>query len=177
MDIFSQHTRSRGNTVSWIIGFVAVIGLVVLAAYGSQYFGAKPASDEREVKTENSENNAAGTVPEGMDIGNDFPAERADTGTENLGQEVRTFEVHGSMFKYDLKELRVREGEVVKIVFINDEGFHDWVLDEFDVRTEKIGAGKTAEVTFTASKKGTFEYYCSVGTHRAQGMKGTLIVE
>lgn len=177
MDIFSPHTRTRGNTVSWIIGFIAVIGIVVLAAYGAQYFGEKSANDESAVKSENTENNVAGTVPEGMDIGNDFPADGPTGGSGSLSQEVRTFEVHGSMFKYDVKEMRVREGEVVKIVFINDEGFHDWVLDEFDARAEKIGAGKTTEVTFTASKKGTFEYYCSVGTHRAQGMKGTLIVE
>jgi plastocyanin len=28
-----------------------------------------------------------------------------------------------------------------------------------------------------ADKKGTFEYYCSVGQHRALGMKGKLVVE
>jgi len=30
---------------------------------------------------------------------------------------------------------------------------------------------------FLLSPKKTFEYYCSVGTHRAMGMKGTLKVE
>lgn len=166
----------RGNTVLWIVGFFVVIGVVVLFAYGSQYFGTAPASDESAVVGDGDANTAAGTVPEGIDIGNDFPADGPTVGG-GLAQEVRTFEVHGSMFKYDVKEMRVREGEVVKVIFTNDEGFHDWVIDEFDARTEKIAAGKTAEVTFTANKKGTFEYYCSVGTHRAQGMKGKLIVE
>ena len=35
----------------------------------------------------------------------------------------------------------------------------------------------SAEVEFVASIAGTFEYYCSVGEHRAKGMKGNLIVE
>ncbi len=37
-------------------------------------------------------------------------------------------------------------------------------------------SGKTF-VEFTADKKGTFEYYCSVGEHRVNGMKGKFIVE
>lgn len=32
-------------------------------------------------------------------------------------------------------------------------------------------------VTFVADETGTFEYYCSVGNHRGQGMIGKLIVE
>lgn len=167
----------RGNTVYWIIGFIAVIALMLVWAYGAQYFGGAPAVDEAEIGNEDASSGAAGTIPEGMDTGDDFPTDGPVVGGDAFTQEVRTFEIRGGMFFYDVKELRVREGEVVKIVFTNDEGFHDFVIDEFDARTEKIAAGKTAEVTFTASKKGTFEYYCSVGDHRAKGMKGTLIVE
>jgi plastocyanin len=80
-------------------------------------------------------------------------------------------------FSYDLKEIRVKKGETVKITFKNNEGMHDWVVDEFQARTKKIKAGDTDTVTFVADKAGSFEYYCSVGSHRALGMKGTLIVE
>ena len=177
MNTISQEYRARGNTVLWVVGFIVVIGAVVLFAYGSQYFGAAPASDESAVGTEGDSNAAAGTVPEGIDIGNDFPADGPAPSQESPTQEMRTFEVHGSMFKYDVKEIRVRKGDVVKVVFTNDEGFHDWVLDEFNVRTERIAVGKSAELTFTADKIGTFEYYCSVGDNRSRGMKGTLIVE
>src|SRR3990167_9256749 len=37
--------------------------------------------------------------------------------------------------------------------------------------------GQSASVEFTADKAGGFEYYCSVGTHRAMGMVGAFIVE
>jgi len=56
-------------------------------------------------------------------------------------------------------------------------GFHDFVIDEFNVRTPQLKNPGTASVTFTADKVGTFEYYCSVGQHRVNGMVGKLIVK
>jgi plastocyanin len=91
--------------------------------------------------------------------------------------EVKTFQVEGSSFTFVPAEIRVKKGDTVKVVFKNTEGFHDWVLDEFSVRTKQIPAGQTDTVQFLADKTGTFEYYCSVGKHRQQGMVGKLIVE
>jgi len=85
--------------------------------------------------------------------------------------------VSASNFSFSPKEMRVKKGEKVKIVLTNIGGTHDLVLDAFNVRTPQIGDGKTATIEFTADKTGTFEYYCSVGSHRALGMKGNLIVE
>ncbi len=90
---------------------------------------------------------------------------------------VRTFNVDGTPFAFSVKEMKVKQGDTVKIVFTNKEGFHDWVIDEFNARTKQIAAGKSETIEFVADKKGTFEYYCSVGSHRAMGMKGNLIVE
>jgi plastocyanin len=66
----------------------------------------------------------------------------------------------------------------VRIEFTALEGFHDWKVDVFDAATEKVRPenGMTS-VEFVADAIGTFEYYCSVGQHRAQGMVGNLIVE
>jgi plastocyanin len=85
--------------------------------------------------------------------------------------------VTGSNFTFAPKEIHVKMGQTVKLTFANSQGMHDFVLDAFQVKTPVIAAGKTAEVEFTASKKGSFQYYCSVGNHRAMGMVGTLIVE
>jgi plastocyanin len=71
----------------------------------------------------------------------------------------------------------VKKGDTVTITFKNSVGFHDWKLDEFKAATAKLAAGKEETVTFVADKTGTFEYYCSVGQHRANGMVGNLIVE
>ena len=56
------------------------------------------------------------------------------------------------------------------------EGNHDFVIDELNVKTKEIGAGKTDTVELTPNEVGTFEFYCSVGNHKQMGMKGTLIV-
>jgi plastocyanin len=80
-------------------------------------------------------------------------------------------------FSFSEKEIRVKEGQTVQITLNDKDGFHDLVIDEFGVKTKRLNAGESDTITFVADKKGTFEYYCSVGNHRAMGMKGTLIVE
>lgn len=88
----------------------------------------------------------------------------------------KVIEVDGKNFSFTPNVISVSKGDKVTINFKNVGGFHDFVIDEFNVKTDTIGTGKTATVTFTADKAGTFEYYCAVGNHRAMGMKGTLTV-
>lgn len=101
-----------------------------------------------------------------------------DTTVEDEGvmSEVKTFTLTAKNFEYSQKEIRVKKGDKVKIIMQIEQGFHDWVIDEFNAKTAQIGSGE-AEVEFVADQVGTFEYYCSVGQHRANGMVGNLIVE
>ena len=89
---------------------------------------------------------------------------------------VKEFTVKGSNFAFDPKTMTVKKGDTVKIIFQNTGGFHDFKIDEFKVATKQIQGGNSETVQFVADKAGTFEYYCSVGSHRAMGMKGTLTV-
>lgn len=91
--------------------------------------------------------------------------------------EVKEFVVVGSPFKFSMNEIRVAEGDKVRIVFKNEKGTHDWKIDEFNAATKVIQTGEEDIVEFVADKAGTFEYYCSVGDHRAKGMFGKLVVE
>lgn len=93
------------------------------------------------------------------------------TGTE------KTFTVTGSNFAFSPSTMTVNKGDKVTIVFKNSGGFHDLKIDEFNVATAQIQGGAEETVSFIADKTGTFEYYCSVGTHRQMGMKGTLTVK
>lgn len=90
---------------------------------------------------------------------------------------VQVIEVEAGSFYFKPSTITVKKGSQVKIVLNNKDGIHDFVLEEFNVKTPQITAGKTAEVEFTADKAGSFEYYCSVGNHRQMGMKGTLVVQ
>ncbi|MDP3883065.1 MAG: cupredoxin domain-containing protein [Candidatus Staskawiczbacteria bacterium] len=90
---------------------------------------------------------------------------------------VKTFTVTAKNFSFEPAEIKVSLGDRVKIIFNNTEGFHDFVIDEFNVKANQAQAPSTQEVEFIADKTGTFEFYCSVGTHRQMGMVGNLIVE
>lgn len=85
--------------------------------------------------------------------------------------------VNASNFSFSPSEIKVKQGQPVKIIFNNKDGFHDLVIDEFNVNTGRINGGQSKTIEFTPTKTGNFFYYCSVGDHRAQGMQGTIIVE
>ncbi len=102
---------------------------------------------------------------------------KSESTTAAMEKKVKEFSLTAANFSFSQKEIKVKMGDTVKIVLANSEGFHDWVIDEFTARTKQISAGATDSVEFVAAKKGTFEYYCSVGNHRKQGMVGKLIVE
>ncbi len=89
---------------------------------------------------------------------------------------VKEFTVTGSSFKFDPATLTVSKGDKVKVTFKSAGGLHDFVIDEFNVKSKTIGSGQDV-VEFTADKSGSFNYYCSVGNHRAMGMQGTLTVQ
>ncbi len=90
---------------------------------------------------------------------------------------VKKFTVEGSNFKFSPASMKVNKGDTVQITFKNTGGDHDFVIDEFDVKTNTISDGEEEEVEFVADKAGVYEYYCSTGEHRKMGMVGKLTVE
>lgn len=148
--------------------------LVLVVVVGGGYFlmkGKTPSAPSESMQPTTEEGStgpsAAGTLESATGA----------SGTMTEEGNVKAFTVEGTPFKFSLTEMRVKKGDTVKVTFVNKQGFHDWVLDEFNVRTKQIQAPGTETVTFVADKAGTFEYYCSVDGHRAKGMKGNLIVE
>jgi len=76
--------------------------------------------------------------------------------------------------------LTVKSGEKVTLTLKVTQGSHDWVLEGFEdqgVKTKLISSGETDTIEFIAPTAGTYAFYCSVPSHRSQGMEGTLIVE
>jgi len=88
-----------------------------------------------------------------------------------------TFDITWENYAYSQDKIIVNKGDTVTINFSSTAGFHDWVVDAFDAATAKVNPGTATKVTFVADEVGTFEFYCSVGNHRAQGMIGSLVVE
>jgi len=96
-----------------------------------------------------------------------------NTKTFVIGSENLRFYIDG----VENPDMIVKEGDKVRIEFSSQQGFHDWRVDEFNAFTEKVESGFVEAIEFIADKKGIYEYYCSVGKHRANGMKGKFIVE
>ncbi|HSE56498.1 MAG TPA: cupredoxin domain-containing protein [Candidatus Paceibacterota bacterium] len=112
------------------------------------------------------------------------PAPGTESGTSitgslevELGATTKTFTVTAKNFSFIPAQIKVKKGDTVKLTLENSEGMHDLKIDEFNAATKRIGSGQKETITFVASKTGSFEYYCSVGTHRQIGMVGKLIVE
>ena len=145
---------------------VVCVLLLALVGGGLAYFASQNKSQPATTQQEQSPTAAPAAE------------ETSPTATEAMTTgETKTFTISGKSFSFTPNEIRVKKGDTVKITFKNTGGFHDFSLDELNVKTPQIQSGQTADVEFVADKIGTFEFYCSVGNHRAQGMKGTLIVE
>ncbi len=103
----------------------------------------------------------------------DFVAVADKTDSKNH----KVFDITGKNFAFSTQEIRVNTWDKVTINFESTDGFHDWVVDEFDAATDQVSTWGKTSVTFVADKAGVFEYYCSVGNHRAAWMVGKLIVQ
>lgn len=84
--------------------------------------------------------------------------------------------IEASNFKFEPDAISVNEGDTVAITIKNTQGIHDFVIDELNVKSKTLKEGESEEITFVASKKGTFQFYSSVGQHRVMGMVGTIVV-
>lgn len=89
------------------------------------------------------------------------------------------FEISMANFSYSESELVVKAGEQITINVTNNQGNHDFVIDELGIHSEHLSEGESQQLTFTVSEEHigqTYEFYCSVGAHRQLGMVGTITI-
>ncbi len=158
---------------------LAALTLVLLTGAGctaatTDEANLNPGSDDTTEITIDS--GAAGTMEagSGSEITNDLVGGDAEAGAAT--GDVKEFTVTGGNFVFEPAVMTVKKGDLVRVIFKNDEGFHDFVIDEFAAATKQIQAGAEETIEFVADEVGSFEYYCSVSKHREMGMKGTLTV-
>lgn len=174
MEEQNQAQVPRGNGGK---GWIAIVIVILLIAGGAYAYSRKsannPSQEQEEVQDVDSDGDEgmmpshSGSQPAPVVVG---------TSTIDAAG-VKTFTLDANNFSFSPNEIRVKKGDKVKIVMNNTGGFHDWVVDEFNARTERVTGPATTSVEFVADKAGTFEFYCSVGQHRQMGMKGNLVVE
>src|SRR3989344_3266591 len=144
------------NKIIW-----AVITVLVLVLGGLLFF-----TKGSEAPTEETFNQTTGAVVEN----------KVATSSTSTSPSIKDFSVSAAPFSFTPSTMTVNKGDTVKITLKNRQGTHDLKIDEFSATTRILNAGEEQMITFVADKVGTFEYYCSVGNHRAMGIVGTLTV-
>ena len=161
-------------------GVIIIIILIILIILGVFIFAGnnKPVAPITNTVTQPTDTTNASSTPQTATTTNATSSASAgvSAGVTAGTAETKSFTVTGQNFSFTPKTMSVKKGDKVQITFVNAEGHHDINIDEFNVHSGIINGGQQKVVTFTADKTGSFQYYCSVGSHRAMGMWGTLTV-
>ena len=97
--------------------------------------------------------------------------EQAPTG------EVKEFTMTATKWEFTPSTITVDQGDTVKLQIKSTDVAHGFGLPEFKIN-ERLEPGETVNVEFVASKKGTFEFACTVSCGIGHSeMAGQLIVK
>ena len=90
---------------------------------------------------------------------------------------VHEVKVSAKKYEYSPSEIRVKQGERVRLVITATDRKHGFEIKELGIKAE-LEKGKETVVEFTAEKAGTYPFncsnFCGFGHRR---MRGTLVVE
>ena len=101
-----------------------------------------------------------------------LPAQQGSSETE-----VREIRMTAQKYRFDPQEIRVREGERVRLLITALDRKHGIRIKEFGIKTV-LEKDKETVVEFVAERVGEYKFKCSVRCGWRHGsMKGKLIVE
>ena len=159
--------------------------LLVVLASGSLLLAAcqpvttqKTSSTDTTAKTQTTDSTDSKNMPQ---MGNPdiktAPESDPTRVARSEADKMVTVDMSGGSFYFNPNQIKAKKGDTVVINFSNDGGMHNFTIDEFNAHTKTVKTGETDSISFVVDKAGSFEYYCSVGQHRAMGQKGMLVVE
>ena len=94
---------------------------------------------------------------------------------ESDGSGILEVSMEAGNFFFSPDVIAAEPGQEIELTFESNSGTHTFVIDEIGFST---GVSVNKTVTFIApTDPGSYAYYCDVGSHRALGMEGTLIVQ
>lgn len=90
---------------------------------------------------------------------------------------IKEFTMTAKQFDFTPSTITVSEGDKVKLTVTAEDVPHGFAIDELDIQQD-LEVGKPTTIEFTANKKGTFRFYCSLFCGQGhKEMEGQLIVE
>lgn len=175
-------SKKKSSMSPMVIGAIVVVVLILLTG-GYFVFGRGSAGmlDDAMTTTESQEDSMmeddSAMEDDSVMVGDTTTSDESTMNDDAMMEEGIQIEVEGGSFYFEPNEITVEAGQPVTIMLNSVDMMHDFVIDELDVATEVVPGGESTSVTFTPTEPGEYEFYCSVGNHRALGMVGTLIVE
>ena len=169
-----EQTSSSKNSMTPIIVAAIVIFVIVIAG------GYFVLNNRRAAQKNTTQVSASPTQTLIQNQNSPTPSaatQRNSATGSGMMQKQNVIEVTAQNFSYNPKSITVPVNQPVTINFKSIGGTHDFYLDEFNVKSKPVSSGSSETITFTPTKKGTFQYYCNIGNHRKMGMVGTLIVQ
>jgi len=86
--------------------------------------------------------------------------------------------ITASEWKFQPAQLTVEAGVPVQLTELNGGTIqHDFSIEALGINLPLLDPGKSQSVRFIPTKKGTFEFKCTVPGHAEAGMKGTITVK
>lgn len=157
--------------------FLFVLGLVLAGCNLQSENQNGQANETAESTTANAtENQDSNSADNGEAMMGD-----SDTADDQMMADVINMTVDMFEFGYTPEVLTAEPGQTLEITLTNSDGFHDFVIDELNVASEKTNEGEittvTIEIPEDTESGSEFAYYCSVGSHREMGMEGVLVIE
>ncbi len=149
---------------------IAGVIVLLLIAGGTYFFvkGSPVSAPQPSPETAIEQASSSGTAV----MNSSMPS--SDSGSMSETKEVI---ISSSNFKYTPSLINVNKGDKVKITLKNNGGMHDLFIDGYNIQTKIIESGQEDSIEFTADKAGTFDFWCTVGKHKAMGMVGRLVVQ
>jgi|GEM_PF-230922 Heme/copper-type cytochrome/quinol oxidases, subunit 2 len=146
--------------------------LLMIAALAVTVMGTAAGCGSSSDKNNNANTGASNNAGTGNNAGANTGTNAGNNASGGGGEKAIT--IKASNFEFDQPEIRVKQGDKVKITLNNAEGFHGFAIPDFNVDIKENNG--TAE--FTADKAGEHEFQCSVvcGAGHSK-MVGKLIVE
>ncbi len=155
--ITNQNDQPKQAMNPMIIG-VVVIGIVLVGVYA--LFGNKDAT---------SQTRSSVTQSPSVTI-------QPDATNTPVTNGVKEFTMTAKKFDFSPATITVSEGDNIKLTVNNLDVPHGFAIDELGIKKD-LPVGTTV-VEFTATKKGTFRFYCSLFCGQGhKEMEGKLIVE
>src|SRR3989338_7431095 len=147
----------RKNAIIFIAVIIVVIVAVVYAIQGGKN-DVQPPSSEKTIEENNQVEQEQEQIPSSDASSKETASPQAvQTPSPNSGEpsraqtaEVKEFTVIATNFKFSINEMRVKQGDTVRITLVSEEGFHDVRVDEFSAATAQIQAGSQETIEFVA---------------------------